>query len=116
MSFLIFRSGVLSRKQCRDDTSLAAIDKNDDRHCLGTVGDTISVSEAEKMAKAAYEHLYGEGSYEKAQIEKRETDSAYMFSSAHSAGTNYVFTVMKQDGKRVSFEQCGHPNGAQDEK
>ena len=116
VSFLIFRSGVLSRKQCRDDTSLAAIDKNDDRHCLGTVGDTISVSEAEKMAKAAYEHLYGEGSYEKAQIEKRETDSAYMFSSAHPAGTNYVFTVMKHDGKRVSFEQCGHPNGAQDEK
>lgn len=74
------------------------------------------MEEAEIMVKKAYEHLYGDGSYEKAQIEKRETDSAYMFSSAHSEETNYVFTVMKQDGKRVSFEKCGHPNGAQDEK
>ena len=116
VSFLIFRSGVLGWKQCRDDTSLVAINKNDDRRCLGTVGGAVTVSEAEKIVKAAYEHLYGEGTYEKARIEKRETDSAYLFSSALSDGTNYLFTVMKKDGKEVSFEKSSHPRDVKDEK
>lgn len=115
-SFFVFRFRVLDMREGKGCTPLIAISKDVGGCGFETVDGAIPMEEAEIMVKKAYEHLYGEGSYEKAQIEKRETDSAYMFSSARSEGTNYVFTVMKQDGKRVSFEKCGHPNGAQDEK
>ena len=53
----------------------------------------------ELYAKTACNCQFGDGAYEKAHVEKTETDSAYRFAISIPGGTNCVIRVMKDDGK-----------------
>ena len=55
--------------------------------------------DSEKKARIACDAVYGYGTYEKARVEKTETDSAYCFAISMPGGTNCVIQVMKDDGK-----------------
>ena len=110
--FFIFRARALNRMDC---APLGGVRKDESVCGTMTADGVISMIEAERMVKAAYEYFHGEGSYEKSRTEMRETDSAYVFSSSFPGQSNYVFEVMKKDGRVFSSIAISPPNDGQDE-
>lgn len=61
--------------------------------------DKDGYAEVDKRLRIVVNHKFGDGAYERARIEKTETDSAYCFAISIPGGTNCVIQVMKGDGK-----------------
>ena len=64
-------------------------------------GGDVPMSDPGKRVKTVCDCMFGAGSFEKANVEKRETDSAYCFALTFPGGTNCTIRVMKKDGKVI---------------
>ena len=67
------------------------------KHGTGTsCGDVVMTDLCEKI-KTACDCMYGEGTFEKAQVEQTETDFAHCFRISLPGGTNFIIKAMKKD-------------------
>ncbi len=86
------------------------------KHGTGTsCGDVVMTDLCEKI-KTACDCMYGEGTFEKAQVEQTETDFAHCFRISLPGGTNFIINAMKKDGTMFSFVESNHPRDVQGEK
>ena len=97
----VWRSGVLARMPEAASMPHVVMPYDGKKSDMATTSDVILASDLCKKVKVACDIAYGAGSFEKANVEKRETDSAYCFALTFPGGTNCTIRVMKKDGKVI---------------
>ena len=81
-----------------------------------TSGGDVHMANLYEKVKIACDCKYGEGTYEKAQVEQSETDLAHCFRISLPGGTNFIINAMKKDGTMFSFVESNHQRDVQGKK
>lgn len=56
------------------------------------------MADVDRKVNIICEHMYGMGSYERSQVKKLESDSAYCYTLLFPNGTNCQIKVLKANG------------------
>lgn len=100
----VMRSGVVDyifTQQCERKSAVSQAKDSSDSSNLKN----ICMEDVDRKVKIVCEHMYGMGSYERAQVKKSESDSAYCYALFLPNGTNCQIKVLKANGSVFSCKE-----------